>query len=45
MSAIAPESAIRGHHVYKSIWTPEIDEFLVCKRERHNVHDPFAVVV
>ena len=30
-------------HVY---WTPVIDEVLVCEqaRERHNIHDPFAVV-
>lgn len=24
---------IRGHHVYKAIWTPEIGESLVCKRD------------
>ena len=31
-------------HVYRSIWTPVIDEVLVCERERHNIRDPFAVV-
>ena len=41
MSAIGIESSIRGYHVY---WTPVIDEVLVCERERHNIHDPFAVV-
>ena len=35
------ESSIRGYQVY---WTPVIDEVLVCERERHNIHDPFAVV-
>ena len=31
-------------YVYRSIWTPVIDEVLVCERERHNIHDSFAVV-
>ena len=39
------ESSIRGHHVYRSVWTLVIDEVLVCEWERHNIHDPFAVVV
>ena len=26
------------------IWTPVIYEVLVYERERHNIHDPFAVV-
>lgn len=38
-------SVIRGHHVYKSIWTPCIDEILSCTRETSNTHDPFAVAV
>ena len=38
------ESSIRGYHVYRSIWTPVINEVLVCERERHNIHNPFAVV-
>ena len=26
-------------------WLPcVLDEMLVCERERHNIHDPFAVV-
>ena len=41
MSAIGIESSIRGYHEY---WTPVIDEVLVCERERHNIHDPFAAV-
>ena len=44
MRAIGIESSIRvTMHVY---WTPVIDEVLVCERarERHNIHDPFAVV-
>ena len=40
------ECSIHGYHVYMSIWTPVIDEVLVCERARelHNIHDPFAVV-
>ena len=38
------EFSIRGYHVYRSIWMPKIDQVLVCERERHNIHDPFAVV-
>ena len=38
-------SAIRGHHVYKSIWNPETGEMLVTKKEQGNPHDRFAVAV
>ena len=45
-SAMGIESSIRGYHVYRNIWTQVIDKVLVCERdlERHNIHDPFAVV-
>ena len=36
---------IRGYHVYQDIWSSHINESLPCKRERHNLHDPFAVSV
>ena len=26
-------SVIRGHHIYKTIWTPEIGEILRCEQE------------
>ena len=35
-------SVIRGHHVYKSIWTPVLGE---VSREEGNAHDRFAVCV
>ena len=38
-------SAIRGHHIYKSIWGPETGEILSTKKERNNPHDRFAVAV
>ena len=33
METIEVESAVRGYHVYQSIWTPTIGETLVCKCE------------
>ena len=27
------QSVIRGHHVYKTVWKPEIGERLVCKKD------------
>ena len=31
--------------MYKDTWESCIGEELVCKRERHNVYDPFTVTV
>lgn len=39
------DSMVRGYHVYKDIWTSQVGEILPCVKERHNVHDPFAVAV
>ena len=39
------DSAIRGHHIYKTIWTPQLDETLSCETEPGNIHDPYAVAV
>ena len=39
------ESVIRGHHIFKSIWTPFIWEILPPKVEVGNVHDNQAVAV
>ena len=38
-------SVIRGHHIYKTIWTPVIDEQLFTKAEDGNEHDRHAVAV
>ena len=27
------ESVVRGHHIYKAVWKPEIGERLVCKKD------------
>ena len=39
------ESVVRGHHVYKHVWTREIGEELSVKKEPGNLHDNFAVSV
>ena len=37
------ESVIRGHHVYKTNWTPVIGQVLQVHCEASNTHDPYAV--
>ena len=44
-ASVAVESMVRGYHIYKDIWNSYIDEVLPCERERHNIHNPFAVAV
>ena len=39
------ESVIRGHHVFKDIWSPFVGEILNVQQEVHNAKDRFAVVV
>ena len=39
------ESVVRGHHVYKEIWTPELGEVLTVCKEPDNIHDRHAVCV
>ena len=36
---------VRGHHVYKDIWTLFVGKALFCEREEDNTTDPFAVSV
>ena len=38
MAAIfCQESVVRGHHVYKSVWTPFVGKIFDTKREAGNV--------
>ena len=39
------QTYIKGHHVYKDIWTPEIGEQLKVRIEPGNCVDKFAVCV
>ena len=38
-------SCVRGYHVYKDVWAAAIGEKFVCKTERNNRHDIYAVAV
>lgn len=39
------ESIIRGHHFYKTMWTPIVGEALQVCREPSNTHDAHAVSI
>ena len=39
------ETFIKGHHIYKNIWTPQLDELLEVSTEPDNPVDRFAVVL
>ena len=42
------DTIIRGHHVYKSVWTPVLDEVLECEedtRTEAKEHDENAIGV
>ena len=45
MSEFIIDSAIRGFHVYKSLWTLEIGKELSTVQETANTHDRFAVAI
>ena len=39
------DSVVRGHHVYKFVWTPAIGEELYLQPEESNERDEYAVTV
>jgi len=39
------ESTVRGHHVYKALWSPDIGEELPVQCEVSNIHNDFTVAV
>ena len=39
------ESVVRGHHIYKKVWTPTLGEILKVFPEPCNKHDRYAVCV
>ena len=39
------ESVVRGHHIYKTIWTPSLGEILMVFPEPLNDHGRHAVCV
>jgi len=44
-SLFTMESAVRGYHVYQTIWSSRVGEQLECRCEDHNIHDMYAVAV
>ena len=38
-------SVVRGHHIYKDVWTPIIGEQLLVEKEEGNEHDTFAIAL
>ena len=44
-SYLLKESVVRGHHIYKHIWTPGIGKELSVEKELGNLHDSFTVSV
>ena len=39
------ERCVRGHHIYKDVWSPSLGEVLQCTRELENTKDRYAVAV
>jgi len=39
MAVFEKDSCIHGFHHYQNIWTPELGESLICKRELTNAND------
>ena len=39
------ESVIRGHHIFKEVWTPRLGEILAVRKEVGNAHDRHAVAL
>ena len=39
------ESVIRGHHIFKGIWTPRTGEIVQVRQEAGNPHDRNAVAL
>ena len=44
-SILLHESVIRGYHVFKEVWTPQLGEILVVSEEAGNVHDRRTVAL
>ena len=41
MKELRKDSVVRGHHVYKTVWTPVIGGELNLEREESNEHDEY----
>ena len=45
VDSLCIESVVRGHHIYKDIWTPVLGQVLDICQEHGNIHDQYAVSV
>ena len=45
MDTFLLDSCVRGHHIYKDIWSPHVGETLLCQPEFGNIVDPYAVSI
>ena len=45
MESFEVQSCIRGHHIYQSVWKPQIEQSLQCECEQGNLKDPYAIAV
>lgn len=45
MNSHTIESAVRGHHIYKEFWTPQVGQTLTTVKEEQNLHDRYAIAV
>ena len=43
MKSFELTSMVRGFHIYKEIWSPSLDDRLVCVQDSSNRYDPFVV--
>ena len=39
------DSSVRGYHLYKSIWTAALGEWISCEREPLNANNRYAVAL
>uniref|UniRef100_A0A1X7SF53 HIRAN domain-containing protein n=1 Tax=Amphimedon queenslandica TaxID=400682 RepID=A0A1X7SF53_AMPQE len=44
-TSVLIDSVVRGHHIYKRIWTPFLGETLKLERENDNPYDQYAVTI
>ena len=44
-SILLKESIIHGHHVFKNVWTQQLDEVILVSQEAGNTHDKQAVAL
>ena len=44
-STLLVKTVVRGHHVYKVLWEPQVGETIIVVHETGNEHDRHAMAV